>query len=187
MKDAILTDLAAYCACFPKEAGDQNRLRALLADGSDYTSRKNMTGHITSSALVLNPAQDKVLLIHHIGMDKWMQPGGHFEGPGDRWDSAQREVLEETGVGNIRLHPWHDAHPFPFDMDTHPIAARPAKNEGDHYHHDSLYLAIAAEEKDLSAQLEEVHGAVWAPLAKLRVLDPRLQRLHDKLEDALKA
>jgi 8-oxo-dGTP pyrophosphatase MutT (NUDIX family) len=59
-----------------------------------------------------------LLLIHHGRLDRWLQPGGHFEAVDTSVESAAvREVLEETGVGDlarlgsalVRI----DAHPIP--------------------------------------------------------------------------
>src|SRR6186713_1142021 len=82
----------------------------------------------SSSALVLDPALTRALVIHHRVFDVWLQPGGHYEPPGSLWDSACREVREETGLDAMA--------PFPstidaalLDIDTHPIPARAAKGE----------------------------------------------------------
>ena len=41
----------------------------------------------------------RVLLVHHARLDRWLLPGGHVE-PEDGCveDAARREVIEETGV-----------------------------------------------------------------------------------------
>lgn len=176
--------LARYLKYFPCEFGRFELLREQLASGEDIFARSNMTGHVTTSAAVLNPAGNKILLIDHAFLKKWLPPGGHFELPGGLWDSANREVGEETGVLDAILHAWSHLHSIPLDIDSHAIPANPAKNEGAHFHHDFRFLAVAPESA-LQAQLAEVHAAEWAPVAKLlQSPDERVRHLFDKLSDA---
>jgi 8-oxo-dGTP pyrophosphatase MutT (NUDIX family) len=50
------------------------------------------------------------------------------------WLTAEREIREETGVlGDLVLQRWHAEHEGQSaDIDTHPIPARPEKDEGAH-------------------------------------------------------
>lgn len=145
-------------------------------------SRKNFEGHVTASALVFNPEMDKVLLIHHKGLNKWLQPGGHVENDATLWDAAVREVVEETGINGVQPHAWHGKHGgIPLDVDTHDIPARPQKGEPQHIHHDCLYLAIAPAATAVTLQLEEVTDAKWQPLDYLKT-DPRLARVYKRVK-----
>lgn len=167
--------LARYLARFPGEVGRLSALAEQLADDpGDVFSRSNMRGHLTTSAIVLDGSGTRVLLIHHKTFDRWLQPGGHYEAPGSLWDSALREVAEETGVSGLRPHPWCAG--LPLDIDSHAIPANPRKQEGAHWHHDYAYLALADEAQSLQAQLDEVHAAAWRPLAEL--LSTPSDRLH---------
>ena len=187
MSEAISTaeisqQLAAYLGHFPAEAAAQQQLQR-QADAGDaaLTSRKNFAGHVTSSVLVLSHDLTKVLMVWNNGAQKLLQPGGHYDG-GSLWFSATREVVEETGLQGLQLHPWHTKHPHPFDWDTHPIGARPAKNEPDHWHHDALYLGLADPTVPLNAQVAEVSEVRWVPIAELTSL-PRFQKVLRKLQD----
>lgn len=174
--------LRRYYTQFPGEVGRHEILSAQLRAGEDVFVRTNLTGHVTTSATVLNGSGDKVLLIHHRIFEKWLPPGGHYEAPGSLWESALREVAEETGVSNAGQHPWMLGSGLPVDIDTHFIPENAAKGEGAHVHHDFRFLAIAPDELPLCAQLEEVHEVRWAPLADLRDSpDDRVRALHAKL------
>ncbi len=176
--------LASYLKVFPHETEELQQLVAQIADkDSQLFTRSNMRGHVCCSALVLNEAQDKVLFIHHKAMNFWMQPGGHYENDPSLLDGALREVQEETGLSNLQLHPWHLVRAVPFDIHTHPIAARPEKNEGEHFHHDHIFLLIG-KEADLMLQVEEIEAAKWIPLAELAGY-PGL-RLRDRFIPKLK-
>lgn len=170
-----------YLARFPGEADAVASLRDQLVDDAGVLERANMRGHVTTSALVLDPTLTAALVIHHRVFDVWLQPGGHYEPPGSLWASACREVREETGLDALAPYPAHDGPVAPLDLDTHPIPARPAKGEGAHRHHDFAYLAVAARAFVPTPQVEEVHDVRWVPLETLtRYPNARLRRLAAK-------
>ena len=115
-------------------------------------SREQFTpGHITCSGLVLAPADQRVLLVHHRRLERWLLPGGHVE-PEDATiaDSARREVVEETGAllapGGLFI-----------GADVHGIPAK--RGEPYHLHHDLMFhFRATAEEFRVS---EESHAVVW--------------------------
>lgn len=173
-----------YLLAFPGEQAHVRQLRGQLEDDlADVFHRSNMRGHITTSALVIDPIADKVLVIHHGAYDRWLQPGGHQEGDGPLAASAAREAEEETGVSAI-LSQWHGGGDVPFDIDTHPIAANPKKGEGDHFHHDFIYLFSADSKSSLKPQLSEVKAAKWISREEFAALPgARFARLGAKLAD----
>ncbi len=61
-------------------------------------------GHITASALVVDPVGGRVLLTLHRKLGMWLQTGGHCE-PADHSlaGAALREALEESGVSGLAL------------------------------------------------------------------------------------
>jgi 8-oxo-dGTP pyrophosphatase MutT (NUDIX family) len=107
-------------------------LRLLGAVDAPATRTTFEPGHLTASAVVRDPHRAKVLLIHHEKLGRWLQPGGHIE-PGDEAieGAARREVLEETGLGDLIGH-------GVIDLDIHEIPERP--DEPAHLHHDVRFL-----------------------------------------------
>jgi ADP-ribose pyrophosphatase YjhB (NUDIX family) len=167
---------------FPEEVDRHPILSSQVARGEDVAARSNMTGHITTSAIVLNPAGSRVLLIHHKVFNFWLPPGGHYECGASLWKSSVREAIEETGITRVFEHAWTQAHSVPVDIDTHPIPANPSKREGKHVHHDFCFLAVALDNEPLRAQEDEVNDARWVPAADLRnSSDARVRALHAKL------
>ncbi|WP_210572307.1 NUDIX hydrolase [Streptomyces sp. GESEQ-4] len=90
-------------------------------------------GHITASALVIDPSRGRVLLTLHKKMRMWLQMGGHCE-PQDTSlrAAALREATEESGVAGLTLLPGG-----PVRLDRHPIPP-PC-----HCHFDVQYAALA--------------------------------------------
>lgn len=127
--------------------------------------------HYTASAVLFDDA-DRVLLVHHKKIGLWLYPGGHIDANEDPAQAAVREVAEETGIKAEVIatpafaHPAVQSHPVPWaviEMDvTDPTV-------GAHRHIDLVYVCRAAG-GDLTAQLEEVAGARWVPLADLAAL-----------------
>lgn len=157
--------LAAYLERWPDDADSIAPLLALT--GPDGFDRKDMPGHVTASAILVNDAGE-VLLIHHRTIGRWFQPGGHLE-PGDESLplAALREAVEETGVPREALTL---ADQTPIHIDIHPIPANPRKAEDAHWHYDIRYLFHCAT-AELSPATEEVHAAEWRPTTDLDSMD----------------
>ena len=69
--------LKSYLVNFPKETERFTILQKQLTNWENIWSRKNFNGHMTACAYLIN--NGKCLKIHHIGLDKWLAPGGHRE------------------------------------------------------------------------------------------------------------
>jgi 8-oxo-dGTP pyrophosphatase MutT (NUDIX family) len=112
---------------------------ALLDCSPTPFSRSSFTpGHITCTGLVLASEGDRLLLVHHRRLKRWLLPGGHVEPEdGEIWDAASREVIEET---NAELLP--DPAPRLAGMDVHGIPSN--GREPYHLHHDLLFAFRAA-------------------------------------------
>jgi 8-oxo-dGTP pyrophosphatase MutT (NUDIX family) len=165
-------------------AGPRERLALLrwqIGERHALDARETMPGHVTTSAFVLSPDHAEVLLIDHVVIGRWLQPGGHYEAAARFQDSALREAVEETGVAGSILHPWHRGGDLPFAIDSHEVPGNPRRQEPPHIHHDLQYLFLADPALPLVAQEEEVHAAAWKPIAELAAIAPvafaRLQAL----------
>ncbi|MET9126386.1 MULTISPECIES: NUDIX hydrolase [unclassified Streptomyces] len=90
-------------------------------------------GHVTASALVVDPEAGRVLLTLHRKLRMWLQMGGHCE-PGDPTltSAALREAGEESGIEGLTLLPGG-----PVRLDRHAIPA-PCN-----WHLDVQYAALA--------------------------------------------
>ncbi|MGW9330965.1 NUDIX hydrolase [Bosea sp. NPDC055594] len=158
-------------------------LRWQIGERHALAERDTFPGHVTTSAFVLSPDHARILLIDHVVIGRWLQPGGHYE-PAPRFhESAAREAVEETGVAGLSLHPWHRSGDLPFAIDSHEVPGKPSRGEPAHIHHDLQYLFLADPALPLVAQEEEVHAAAWKPVAELAEIAPvafaRLQGLAE--------
>ncbi|WP_241968483.1 NUDIX hydrolase [Streptomyces sp. ICBB 8177] len=122
-------------AAEPSEAAEQERLRAdylgHLAAHPDGMWKSCGDGHVTASALVIDPSSGRVLLTLHRKLRMWLQMGGHCE-PSDATleRAALREATEESGIEGLSLLP---GGPVRLDRHLTPCA----------WHLDVQYAALA--------------------------------------------
>ncbi|MGW4182600.1 NUDIX hydrolase [Streptomyces albidoflavus] len=154
-----------------KEYEDQPGLRQQyldhLAAHPDGMYKPCEAGHLTASALVLDPSRGQVLLTLHRKLNMWLQMGGHCE-PEDTSvaRAALREATEESGIPGLELLPGG-----PVRLDRHAIPA-PCN-----WHLDIQYATLApagaaAAISDESLDLrwfayEEVAGVADASVVRL--------------------
>jgi len=153
--------LARYRPSDARESGFLVRMRELVQSPRAFERESYDPGHFTASAFVLSPERDALLLIFHKKLSLWLQPGGHVE----REDAsvlhaARREVIEEVGLTELDLPETSDAL---FDVDIHPIPARP--KEPAHEHFDLRFLFRA--HSRAYVETDEVGGVKWVPLTAL--------------------
>ena len=113
---------------------ERDRILNLLTSCPDALFRTCRPGHLTGSALVMDPSNSRILVLFHAKLQRWLQPGGHADGDGDLARVALREAVEETGIDELRI-----VEP-PIDLDVH-IVNPPA--EDPHEHHDVRFLVVA--------------------------------------------
>ncbi|GAA2465717.1 NUDIX hydrolase [Streptomyces macrosporus] len=125
-------------------------------------------GHVTASALVVDPRRGRVLLTHHRKLRMWLQTGGHCE-PGDTTlaGAALREATEESGITGLTLLP---GGPVRLDRHLTPCA----------WHLDVQY-AVLAPEGALEVVGEESLELGWFAYDEVAsVADDSVVRLVDR-------
>lgn len=170
--------LSCHAAADAKEALDLDQMKAWAQTLEDPFSRAQPDAHFTGSAVVVSPDAERVCLVHHRQLGRWLQPGGHAE-PGDRGSmegTALREAAEETGC-EVRLHP---GAPSPLDVDIHLIPAR--GDQPAHRHLDVRFLAVARDPERLTHDSDESCDARWLSWDEALELatDAALRRLLSK-------
>jgi 8-oxo-dGTP pyrophosphatase MutT (NUDIX family) len=131
-RNDLLDKLKEYKAFDRNEKLMQNRLLSFVHDHSDCYKRELLIGHVTASCWVMNKNKEEVLLIHHVKLDKWLQPGGHCDGNENVYEVAKKELEEETGLIPTSI----DVSIY--DLDIHTIPER--KGIPEHEHFDIRFL-----------------------------------------------
>ncbi|MDT4945068.1 MAG: dehydro coenzyme reductase / coenzyme F420-0:L-glutamate ligase / coenzyme [Pseudonocardiales bacterium] len=151
------------------EAAVRQAFLGFLAARPDAMWRSCAPGHLTASALVIEPSRRLVLLTLHPRAGMWVQVGGHCE-PGDNTllDAAAREAREESGIGALSFDP------APLGLDVHPITCSlgvPTR------HFDVRFLAVAPEGAE-PVRSDESLDLQWFPWDGLpEGASPELPRL----------
>jgi 8-oxo-dGTP pyrophosphatase MutT (NUDIX family) len=112
----------------------RSRMLGFAAGHPDALVRSCIDGHFTGSALVVDAAAERVLLLFHTKLQRWLQPGGHADGDGNLVGVALREASEETGIEGLRVDP------DPIDLDIHVVESR---HDPAHLHLDVRFLVLA--------------------------------------------
>ncbi|MFA3874918.1 NUDIX hydrolase [Streptomyces sp. MMCC 100] len=136
-----------------------------LATHPDGMWKACADGHITASAMVIDPVRERVLLTLHKKMRMWLQMGGHCE-PVDETlaRAALREGTEESGIAGLTLLP---GGPVRLDRHHTPCA----------WHLDVQYAALAPEGA-VEAISDESLDLRWFPYAEVAdVADESVVRL----------
>lgn len=130
---AARAHVAAALRGQPAHEVHRERMLAFVDDHPDALERTCAEGHVTGSAMVVDPASGRFLLMLHAKLGGWFQPGGHADGDGTLPGVAWREATEETGIAGLRV-----AVPA-VDLDIHEVGPP----HGPHLHLDVRHLVVA--------------------------------------------
>ncbi|WP_431999608.1 NUDIX hydrolase [Streptomyces sioyaensis] len=167
---SLHADAARVLTGWPAPSPAQEKLRLTyldhLAAHEDGMWKPCKEGHLTASALVIDPTGGRVLLTLHRKLKMWLQMGGHCE-PEDASlaEAALREAREESGIargltllpgGPVRLDRHHT--PCAVHLDVQYAALAP----------EGAVAAISDESLDLRwFAYDEVPGVADASVAQL--------------------
>lgn len=114
----------------------------LLEHGTKpFSPRTYWPGHITCTALVFHPKDQRTLAINHHRLHRWLLPGGHVDKTDPTLHAvAGREAEEETLVQLDKKFT-----PFLVGIDVHGIP--PKDHSPYHLHHDLIWCFRASSEK----------------------------------------
>jgi 8-oxo-dGTP pyrophosphatase MutT (NUDIX family) len=131
-RDKLIQSISNYKIFSKEDEVIKNRFLNFIATHKNCFERSLEIGHITASAFIIDKKNEKILLLHHKKLDKWLQPGGHCDGEENVLKVAIKEVFEETGI-NIAYQ-----ESDIFDLDIHTIPLH--KNIPKHEHFDIRFL-----------------------------------------------
>jgi 8-oxo-dGTP pyrophosphatase MutT (NUDIX family) len=174
---AVLTLLDRHDCADAQEARDVAFIGDFVRRHADCFARTCAPGHLTASAYIVDPEGERLLLIHHRKLERWLQPGGHLE-PGeiDLLRAAWREAHEETGLAELV-----PLGLVPIDIDVHRIPERGAEPAHDHL--DFRFAFRAPDPADLARCAEETTNIRWFGWEELGglELDPAFARAIGKV------
>jgi 8-oxo-dGTP pyrophosphatase MutT (NUDIX family) len=177
----LLDLLRAHRPSDEVEAGSRERIVAFVTANPSCFERSLLSGHITGSAWVTSRVDDRVILVHHAKLGRWLQPGGHCDGDSDVSRVAWREASEETGLRSIE-----PASQAIYDVDVHAIPAREA--EPAHFHYDVRFRFFADPNEAPLASVES-RAVRWVGPDEARRLsgERSVLRMIEKMQQALGA
>jgi 8-oxo-dGTP pyrophosphatase MutT (NUDIX family) len=177
-KDNILNMLMEFSPYDSKEKHDLDKTIIFFKKNQKWFSKKNIEGHVTASAWIINKKRTHCLLMHHKKLNRWLQLGGHIETDFDLHDAALREAIEESGIMNLVLF-----KRTIFDLDVHIIPA--LKTQKEHYHYDFRFLFIS--EHDTYKKNLESNKLEWVPIDRIPLFtdDQSLLRMAKKTKPAI--
>ncbi len=160
-----------HAAATPEARELVDTFLGFLASSPEVFERHHPPGHFTGSAWLVSADGERVLLIHHRKLGRWLQPGGHADGDTDLMRVALREATEETGLSGLHVEPGI------FDIDRHRIPAR--GSEPEHWHYDVRFVVRAGPDEAFVMNHESL-ALAWRPVADVfgdETLDPSLRRM----------
>lgn len=159
-RNAVLRSIVdSFSVSHPERKSDLMDISEMWQDRLDMGDRGTFPAHFTASAAVV--MGQKVLMVKHGTLGRWLLPGGHIEAGEQPWEAATRELVEEAGLRGTLIFQ------NPIDIDCHAIPANPRKSEPEHFHIDLRYL-LAPQGEAISIDSSEVDAAAWVALSELK-------------------
>jgi 8-oxo-dGTP pyrophosphatase MutT (NUDIX family) len=100
----LLTQLDRYQTSHINEMRMLEAMKVFVRTHSNCFERSLAVGHVTGSAWIVDERGTSALLTHHRKLNRWLQPGGHWEGDTSAFAIAKREAEEESGLTSLPLY-----------------------------------------------------------------------------------
>ena len=157
-RNQLLTLLETYKITEPIDEVLKRHLFDFVKIYPNCFARDCLSGHVTGSAVVINPEKN------HKKLGFWMQFGGHSDNGSDTLKVAKRELVEESGIKEANLFLNNI-----FDIDIH---SYPQKgDEPEHLHYDVRFLFETPLDTVINRQEAEVNEIKWVALPEALKLD----------------
>ena len=183
MKKMILDILSKYLEIYD-EKERQKRLLEYLSNHNDseIVDWNNFDGHIVAGAFIYAKEDGKFLVLYHKDLKMYLYPGGHVDtNDMNPLSASRREVLEETGLTNLKQLSVCEDILIPIDIDTHMIGYNERLKIPEHYHYDFRYLFTIDKIEDINMDSEELDNYKWISIEELEY-DPNYGRIVSKIK-----
>lgn len=135
-----------------------------------------MERQFTASVYIFDEDNQKVLMIYHRKLQKWLPPGGHMDANETPPEAARREAREETGLEiefiaqeNVWVDRWNAnsfERPYLCLLEEIPsVGGQPA-----HQHMDMVY--VARKNGGTLIESSETDGIRWFSMEDVEKLNP---------------
>lgn len=173
--------LEEYLSYYANEKNNLIQLQGFITNGKNILSRLNTVGHITASGYIYAKEEQKILLLEHKKLNKFLQPGGHVEKEDSSLiETSKREIYEETKLKDLELISISSNKEVPFDINTHYIPENSKDNMPAHYHHDFRYLFMINKIEDVNIDVNESKSYKWIDIQELEN-NINFKRVIDKI------
>jgi len=159
--------------------------RAFIDSSQEVFLRKNLPGHFTASSFILCKERKKLLMTHHLKLNKWLQLGGHADGESVLHQVALNEAFEESGLDDVRFLNYNffpnPQVPLIFDIDCHFIPKN--SKDPEHYHFDVRYLLCIDHDQEVKISGESL-DLRWIDLHEVYLYnnEPPIARCISKIK-----
>ncbi len=162
-KAEMIRMLSEYDPVDGNEIIFKNQIIDFIKNNGNFLGTRNLTGHLTGSAWIVNYDRSRALLTHHKAINKWLQLGGHTEEGESVIDASIREATEESGLTSLRFLSGRI-----FDIDVHRIPAKGEKPE--HYHYDIRFIFEADDKEEIKISHESI-DVRWVELGMIELFN----------------
>ena len=133
-------------------------LLSFLRSGAELFTRENPVAHMTASAWVVSPARRQVIMVYHNLYKSWAWMGGHADGDHDLLHVAQKEVMEECGLKELKV-----VSPEILSLEILCVDGHEKKGKylSSHLHLNVTYLFEADPAQPLRIKPDENSGVAW--------------------------
>ncbi|HKL47759.1 MAG TPA: NUDIX hydrolase [Candidatus Izemoplasmatales bacterium] len=181
-----LREIQDYQPYNEQERIDKDLIINFIQRNPDHLYRENLTAHLTSSAIVVNPLKTKVLFAYHNIYDSWSWVGGHNDGDPDMLKVAIKEAKEETGIKTVEAL---SDKIFMIDVIYVENHIKNGQYVPDHLHLNVTYLLVASDQQKLVVKADENQAVAWISLDDVfeKISEPRMVPIYQKAFDKLKS
>lgn len=154
----LFEELIAYEPYNEQEENDKALILRCMENEPRIFYRDSTAFHMTASAWVVNKDRTKVLMAYHNIYNSWSWLGGHCDGEEDCLKVAIKEVMEESGVTNVK--PVSDKI---FSIESLTVDGHVKKGQyvSSHLHLNVTYLLEADSDEKLSVKEDENSNVGW--------------------------
>ena len=181
----IREQIASYDPFNEQEERDKELILGFMDSHEDVFLRSCLAAHMTASAWVTDSKRENILMAYHNIYNSWAWLGGHADGEEDLASVAVREVMEESGIKNVRLLSDDIFSLESLTVDGH---IKKGRYVSSHLHLNVTYLIEADETESLRIKKDENSAVAWISLNEVtsRSSEPWFNKhIYNKLNEKL--